>query len=101
MYFQVIMDKAKTFALIKSASEAIAFYQKLNVYIHNPIMAPEAGMVRRVAARKFGLTPLGRKTPFACSHLVLFAEAYGVRHQGYYHLAAATIAVVMLAAMCR
>ena len=82
MYFQVIMDKAKTVALIKIAPEAIAFYQKLNLYIHNPTMAHEAGMVRRSMARKCGITPLKRKTPFTWSHLVLFAEAYGVRHQG-------------------
>ena len=64
-------------------------------------MVPEACMVRRAAARKFGLTPLGRKTPFAWSQLVLFAEAYGVKHQGYCHLVVATMAVVMFGAMCR
>ena len=101
IYFQVMMDKAKKIASIKSASEAIAFYQKMNLYIHNPTMAPEASMVQRAAARKFGLTPLGRKTPFAWSRRLLFAEAYGVRHQGYCHLVAATMAVVMLWAMCR
>jgi hypothetical protein len=101
IYLQVIMDKAKTSAPIKSVSAAIAFYQKVNLYNHNPIMPPEACMVRRDAARKFGHIPLGRKTPFAWSHLVLFAEAYGVRHQGYCHLVVATIAVVMFGAMCR
>ena len=30
-----------------------------------------------------------------------FAEAYGVRHQGYCHVAVATMAVVMFGVMCR
>ncbi len=30
-----------------------------------------------------------------------FAEAYGVRHQGYCHLVVATMAVVMFGGMCR
>ena len=32
---------------------------------------------------------------------MLFAEAYGVRHQGYCHLVVATMAVVMFGAKCR
>ena len=30
-----------------------------------------------------------------------FAEAYGVRHQGYYHLAVATMTIVLFGGMCR
>jgi hypothetical protein len=33
--------------------------------------------------------------------VVDFAEAYGVRHQGYCHLVVATMAVVMFGGMCR
>jgi hypothetical protein len=101
MYLQVIVDKTKTFAPIKSASAVIALYQNVNLYNHNPTMAPKVCMVRRAVARKFGLIPLGRKTSFAWVQLVLFAEAYGVRHQGYCHLVVVTMAMGMFEAMCR
>jgi hypothetical protein len=32
---------------------------------------------------------------------VLFAEAYGMRQQGYCHLVVASMVVIMLGAMCR
>jgi hypothetical protein len=51
--------------------------------------------------RKFGLNPKNRKEPFEWENVVLFAEAYGVRHQGYCHLVVATMAVIMFGAMCR
>ncbi len=82
MYLQVVMDRAKTFAPIKSASAAIAFHQKVNLYRRNPTMAPEACMVRRATAKNFGLSPLGRKAPFLLAHLMLFFDAYGVSEQG-------------------
>ncbi len=83
MNLLVVMDRAKTFAPIKSASAAIAFYQMVNLYSHNPTMAPKACMARRAAARKFGLSHLGRKAQFQWAQLMLFAEAYGVTEQGY------------------
>jgi hypothetical protein len=42
------------------------------------------------------------KEPFEWENVVLFAEAYGVRHQaGYCHLVVASMAVLMFGAMCR
>jgi hypothetical protein len=51
--------------------------------------------------RRFGLNPKNRKEPFEWDNVVLFAEAYGVRQQGYCHLVVASMAVIMFGAMCR
>jgi integrase len=51
--------------------------------------------------RKFGLNTKNQKEPFEWDKVVDFAEAYGVRHQGYCHLVVATMAVVMFGGMCR
>ncbi len=57
--------------------------------------------MRGAATRKFGLNTKNRKEPFEWDQVVSFAEAYGVRHQGYCHLVVATMAVVMFGGMCR
>jgi hypothetical protein len=51
--------------------------------------------------RKFGLNPKNSKEPFEWGKVMDFAEAYGVRHQGYCHLVVATMAVAMFGGMCR
>ena len=101
MYLQVVADGAQSFAPVKQASASIAFFQKVNLYSHLPTQSPEACMVRGAAARKFGLAPKNRKTPFKWEQVVAFATAYGVRYQGYCHLVVATMAVIMFGAMCR
>jgi integrase len=101
LYLQSVMNNAKTIAPVKAASAAIAFFQKINLYDHDPTQAPAVCLVRSAATRKFGLTPKNQKDPFEWSHVVSFAEAYGVRHQGYCHLVVATMAVVMFGGMCR
>ncbi len=57
--------------------------------------------MRSVAIRRFGLNTKNRKEPFEWDPVVGFAEAYGVRHQGYCHPVVATMAVVMFGGMCR
>ena len=77
LYLQVVVNDAKSFAPVKAASAAIAFFQK------------------------FGLNLKNRKEPFEWDNVVLFVEAYGVRQKGYCHLVVASMAVVMFGAMCR
>ena len=101
LYLQVVADGAKSFAPVKNASASIAFFQKVNLFNHLPTQSPEACMVRRAAARKFGLAPKNRKSPFKWEQVVAFATAYGVRQQGYCHLVVAAMAVIMFGAMCR
>ncbi len=36
LYLQSVMNGAKTFAPVKAASTAIAFYQKINLFSHEP-----------------------------------------------------------------
>ncbi len=95
------MERSKTFAPVKSASAAIAFFQKVNLFSHLPTQSLGVGMVRQAAARKFGLTPKGRKEPFQWAHVVAFDQAYGVQHHGYCHMVVASMAVIMFGAMCR
>jgi hypothetical protein len=45
--------------------------------------------------------PEESKELFEWDNALLFAEAYGVRQQGYCHLVVATMAVNMFRAMCR
>jgi integrase len=86
---------------VKAASAAIAFYQKINLFSHEPTQSPAVCLVREAATRRFGLNAKNRKEPFEWAQVVRFAEAYGSRHQGYCHLVVATIAVVMFGGMCR
>jgi hypothetical protein len=97
LYLQPVVERSKSFAPVKSASTTIGFFKKVNLYNH----LPTVGMVRQVAARKFGLTPDARKDPFHGAQVVAFAQAYGVQYQGYCHFVVASMAVIMFGAMCR
>jgi hypothetical protein len=101
MYLQSDANIAKTFAPVKSASAAIAFFQKINLLSHDPTLSPAVCIVRSAAMRRFGLNPKNRKDPFEWGQVVRFAEAYGVRQKGYCHLVVATMTVVMFGGMCR
>ena len=79
MYLQSVANNAKTFAPVKAASAAIAFYQNINLFSHEPTQSPAVNIVREAAARRFGLHPKNRKEPFEWANVVKFAEAYGAR----------------------
>ena len=98
---QTVMNGVKTFAPVKFVSAAIAFYKKINILDHEPTPSPAVCLVRGAAMRKFGLNPQKRKERFDWEQVVSCVEAYGVRHQGYFHLVAATMAIVMFGGMCR
>ncbi len=99
---QSVMNNAKTFAPVKAASAAIAFDQKINLFDHEPTQSPATCLEWGAAStRKFGMNTKNRKDPFEWDQVVSFAEAYGVRHQGYCHPVVATMAVVMFGGMCR
>ena len=51
-------------------------------------------MLQSVAIGRFGLNTVNRKKPFESEQVVRFAEAYGVRLQGYCHLVVKTMVVV-------
>ena len=80
LYLHSVVERSKTFAPVKSASAAIAFFLKVNLFNHFSTQSLAVGMVRQAAARKFGLTPKGRKEPFQWAQVVAFAQAYGVQH---------------------
>jgi len=101
LYMQSVMNIGKTFAPVKAAPAAIAFFQKTNLFDHELTQSPTVCLVRSAAMRKFGLNVKNRKEPFEWEQVVAFAEAYGARHQGYCHLVVATMAVLMFSGMCR
>jgi hypothetical protein len=74
------MNSAKTFTPVKAAFAVIAFFQKTNLFDHEPTQTPAACLVRNVAMWKFGLNTKNRKELFEWDHVVDFAEACGVRH---------------------
>ncbi len=55
LYMQSVMNGAKTFAPVKAASAAIAFYQKINLFDHEPTQSPAVCLVRGAAMMIFGL----------------------------------------------
>ncbi len=61
LYMQSVTNNAKTFAPVKAASAAIAFFQKTNLFDHEPTESPAACLVRSAAMRKFGLNAKNRK----------------------------------------
>ena len=77
LYLQYGLERSKSFA------PAIAFFQKVNLPDHLPTQSPAVNMVRQTVARKFGLTPNGRKEPFTWAQVVAFAHAYGVNCQKF------------------
>jgi len=95
------MKGAKTFAPVKAASAAIAFYQKINPFDHELGQSASVTLVRGAATRKFGLNSKNLKEPFEWDLVVDFTETYGVRHQGCCDMVVATMAIVMFGAMCR
>ena len=101
LYLQSVAERANTFAPVKSASDAIAYFQKISLQHHLPIHSSTVGMVRQAASRKFGLTPKERKESFQWAQVVAFALEYGAHNRGYCHLVMASMAVVMFRGMCR
>ncbi len=96
IYLQSVMINAKTFAPVKAASTMSAFFQKINLFDHEPTQSSAACVVRSVSMQKFGLNTKNRKKPFEWNQFVDFTKACVVRHQGYCHLVVAAMAVVML-----
>ncbi len=54
------MKNAKTIGPVKAASDAIAFYQKINFFAHEPTQSPAVCIARSVAMRKFGFNTQNR-----------------------------------------
>ncbi len=61
LYMQSVMNGAKRFAPAKAAPAAIASYQKINLFDHEPTESLAVCLVRGAAMRKFGLNPKNRK----------------------------------------
>ncbi len=68
-----MVNDAISFAPVKAASAAIAFFQKVNLFDHEPTQCPAACLVRNAAMRKYGLDPKIRKKPLEWDNVVLFA----------------------------
>ena len=62
LYLQHVADSAVSFSAVKSASAAIAYFQRINLYSHEPTMGQLASFVRNAAMRRLGLAPRSRKT---------------------------------------
>ncbi len=80
LYVQSVMNGAKTFTPVKAASTAIAFYQKINHFDHEPTQSPAVCLVRGAAMRKSGLNPKNCKDSLEWEQVVSFVEIYGIRH---------------------
>ena len=101
LYLRSVVERSKSYGPVKSHSDDIAFYQKVNLFGHLSIRPPAVNMVRQVAARHFGLGARNRKEPFRWDQVVAFALVHGVNSGGYCHMVVASMAVVMFGAMCR
>jgi hypothetical protein len=55
MYLQSVVNDAKSFAPVKAALPAIAFFQKVNFFDHEPTQCPAACLVCNAAMKRFGL----------------------------------------------
>jgi hypothetical protein len=86
---------------MKAVSTAIAFFQKINLFNHEPRQSPAVCIVRSVATRRFGLNNKNRREPFEWEQVLKFAKAYGVWLQGYCHLVVVTMFVIVFGGMCR
>jgi hypothetical protein len=100
LYLANLAEKATSFSVIKSASAAIAYHQKINLFEHNPTISPLATFVRAAFARRLGTTPKKRKAPFLWVDVVKFATAYLSGTPAYCHLVVVTCCVLSFS-MCR
>ena len=64
MYLQLVVNGAETFAPVKAASAAITFYQKINLFSHEPTQSLAVYIVREAVTKRFGLNVISRKEPF-------------------------------------
>jgi hypothetical protein len=101
LYMQSLMDSANSFSTTKIASAFLVFLLKINVFTNLPTMAPEVCMVRRSAARKFGLSAKRVKDSFLWFQLVDFALLHAIHHQGYCNLGVSQYGIFSFGAMCR
>jgi len=101
LYLTSVVNRAKTFAPVKAAPAAIAFYPKINLFNHEPTQSPAVCIVWSAATRRLGHGNKNRKEFFEWEQVVTFAETCGVRQQSYCHLVAAAMFVNMFDAMCR
>jgi hypothetical protein len=87
LYLLHVAEGASSFAAIKTTSAAIAYYQKINLFEHNPTISHLASFVRAAFARRLGTAPKQRKAPFLWADVMRFAVAYLTGHPAYCHLA--------------
>ena len=102
LFLQQVADEAQSFSVIKLASAAIAYYQKINLFDHNPTIGPLASFVRKSAMRRLGLAPLRRKAPFQWSDIArLVASTICGARTPYCRLVVVTFCVITYGGMCR
>jgi hypothetical protein len=80
LFLMLVVERSKSFAPGESASGAIAFFQKFNLFDHLPTQPHAVSMVRQATAVKFGLTPKRRQELFSWAQVVAFAQACGVNN---------------------
>ena len=102
LYLQHVADSANSFSAVKSASAAIAYFQKINLYTHEPTMGQLASFVRNAAMRRLGLAPRSRKTPFTWDDILRFARRFLTSDSPpYCYLVVVTLCAVSFGGMCR
>ncbi len=101
LYLAHVAENATSFAVIKSASVAIAYYQKINLFEHNPTISPLATFARVALARRLGTTPRRRKAPFLWADVLRFVVAYLSGSPAYCHLVVVTCCIISFGGMYR
>ena len=102
LYLQHVADTAVSFSAVKSASAAIAYFQRINLYSHEPTMGQLASFVRNAAMRRLGLAPRSRKTPFTWDNILRFArDRLSSLDPPYCYLVVVTLCDVSFGGMCR
>ena len=102
LYLQYVADSATSFSAVKSASAAIAYFQRINLYSHEPTMGQLASFVRNAAMRRLGLAPRARKAPFTWDDILRFArQRLTSDDPPYCYLVVVTLCAVSFGGMCR
>jgi hypothetical protein len=102
LYLQHVADSASSFSAVKSASAAIAYFQRINLFSHEPTMGQLASFVRNAAMRRLGLAPRSRKTPFTWDDILRFARTrLSSDNPPYCYLVVVTLCAVSFGGLCR
>ena len=101
LYLESRTESAKSFAVIKTASAAIAQMHSINLHPAEPTKGALASMIRKAAARDLGLAPHNLKSPWTWAQVRDFTATYCTPTGAEFTFITALAAATLFVCACR